>query len=167
MNKLPQLLFILFFMLTLTACGEKTPTLKNGQPAPAFSLMDLQGKKVTFPDDFKGKVVAVRFWADWCPFCKTEMKDLEPAYQKLKEKGLVMLAVNVRQDRETAARFIKKLGVSYNVLLDTEGEVAKRYGVLGLPTTFFIDRHGILSSRIIGESTPDDFTAIINELLPQ
>lgn len=164
---LPKLLFILLLLLAVTACGDKTPALKNGQAAPAFSLADLQGSKVTFPDDFRGKVVAIRFWADWCPFCKTEMKDLEPAYRKLKEKGLVMLAVNVRQDRDTAAQFIKKLGVSYDVLLDTEGEVAKRYGVLGLPTTFFVDRHGILSSRIIGESTPDDFTAIISELLPQ
>jgi len=152
--------------LLLSACGEKAATLHNGEPAPAFALPDLQGNTLTFPDDLQGPVTVIRFWADWCPFCKTEMKALEPAYQALKAKGVRILAINVRQDRATAASFIDKLGISYEVLLDEEGEVARRYGVLGLPSTFFVDGKGLLRTRIIGESTPEDFTSVVNELLP-
>ena len=77
----------------------------------------------------------------------------------------MILAVNVRQTPEAAERFISKLNISYDTLLDREGEVARKYGVMGLPTTFFITREGVLKSRILGESTPDAFEKIILELL--
>jgi peroxiredoxin len=120
---------------------------------------------LNFPDDLKNKVVAIRFWADWCPFCKTEMRDIEPVYQKYKDQGLVILAINVRQDQDTVQEFIQNLNVSYDVLLDESGEVARAYGVSGLPITFFIGRNGTLQTRIVGESTPQTFETIIQGLL--
>ncbi|MES9929476.1 MAG: TlpA disulfide reductase family protein, partial [Candidatus Thiodiazotropha sp. 6PDIVS] len=86
-------------------------------------------------------------------------------YRKLKDKGLVMLALNVRQDRETAAAFINKLAITYEVLLDEQGETARNYGVIGLPTTFILDRKGRLHTRIIGESTAELFEMVVSELL--
>ncbi|MES9978208.1 MAG: TlpA disulfide reductase family protein, partial [Candidatus Thiodiazotropha sp. 6PLUC5] len=90
---------------------------------------------------------------------------IEPVYRKLKDKGLVILALNVRQDRETAAAFIDKLAISYGVLLDDEGATARNYGVIGLPTTFFLDRKGRLHTRIIGESSAELFEQLVSELL--
>jgi len=162
-NRLFPLLICL--LLLLSACADETTQLSNGQPAPGFSLARLDGGSVRFPEDLAGKVVAIRFWADWCPFCEGEMKALEPVYRRYEKQGLVILAVNVRQDRETARRFIEKLGISYDTLLDEEGEVARTYGVMGLPTTFFVDRKGVLHSRILGESTPEVFEKIIQEIL--
>lgn len=107
----------------------------------------------------------VRFWADWCPFCESEMKQIEPVYQANKEKGLEILAVNVRQTQPTAKAFMDKLNVSYPGLLDEDGEVARQYGVLGLPTTFVVDRKGILQTRIIGESTAEVLESVVQELL--
>jgi peroxiredoxin len=78
---------------------------------------------------------------------------------------LVILALNVRQDRDTAAAFIEKLNISYPALLDKEGEVARAYGVIGLPTTFAIDREGRLHTRIIGESSAELFARIVDELI--
>ena len=78
---------------------------------------------------------------------------------------VVILAINVRQDRDTAQKFISKLNISYDTLLDVEGEVARLYGVMGLPTTFFVERDGRLRSRILGESTPEVFEQIIKEML--
>jgi peroxiredoxin len=118
-----------------------------------------------FPQELKGNVIAIRFWADWCPFCKTEMRDIEPVYQKYKDQGLVILAINVRQDQSTVQAFIKDLGISYGVLLDETGEVARAYGVSGLPISFFIGRDGTLQTRILGESTPEVFETIVQELL--
>jgi peroxiredoxin len=93
------------------------------------------------------------------------MTALEPLYQRLKAQGFRILAVNVRQDAETAGAFVRRLGVSYETLLDGEGEVARAYGVQGLPTTFFVDGQGILRARILGESTPEVTERIVGELM--
>jgi peroxiredoxin len=93
------------------------------------------------------------------------MREIEPVYQALREQGLRVLAVNVRQDRETAARFIAGLGVSYQVLLDAEGGLARQYGVTGLPTTSFIDREGRLVTRILGETAPGLFERLVRGML--
>ncbi len=148
---------LLVSLALLAGCGDAQQHMKNGDPAPGFQLEKLVGGQARFPDQYRGQVVALRFWADWCPFCEGEMRQLEPVYQKYKREGLIILAVNVRQDRETAAAFVEKLNISYDTLLDVEGEVARRYGVNGLPTTFIIDGEGVLRSRILGESTPETF----------
>ena len=161
------LIFLPLFIsaMLMTACSDEAAQLVNGQPAPEFQLQQLEGGDSNFPADHRNKVVALRFWADWCPFCESEMRALEPVYQQYRDQGLVILAVNVRQDRDTAQKFIGKLDISYDVLLDTEGEVARAYGVMGLPTTFFIDGRGVLHTRILGESTPEVFEQILQELL--
>jgi cytochrome c biogenesis protein CcmG, thiol:disulfide interchange protein DsbE len=157
--------FFVLILICLGGCQSKTAALVQGKKTPLFQLKSLDGDLQQFPDMFAGKVVVIRFWADWCPFCKSEMKSIEPIYQKYRSKGLVMLALNVRQDRKTAAAFINKLGISYDVLLDEEGEIARNYGVIGLPTTFIIDRQGLLHTRIIGESSAELFEQIVAELL--
>lgn len=151
--------------LVLAGCGEKAASLVTGRPTPAFVLERLDRQKTDFPSQFAGKVVALRFWADWCPFCKSEMQAIEPVYQRLHSQGLEILAINVRQDRDTARAFLEQLDISYPALLDPQGDVARAYGVIGLPTTFVIDREGRLHTRIIGESTPELFERVVRELL--
>lgn len=149
----------------LAACDTERHQPANGEPAPAFSLMHLNGTAVHVPSDLRGQVTAIRFWADWCPYCKDEMKDIEPVYRKYRKRGLRVLAVNVMQPAETARAFVDKLGVSYEVLLDINGDVTRRYGVLGLPTTFFIDQDGVIRAKIHGESTAEVFERTVTELL--
>jgi peroxiredoxin len=112
-----------------------------------------------------GKVVVVRFWADWCRFCEKEMTEIEQVYKELSGRGLRVLAVNVGQDRETAQRFVERLELSYTTLLDPESETARNYGVIGLPTTFFIDRQGRIHSKILGESDASIFRQAVEPLL--
>ncbi|MFA7097053.1 MAG: TlpA disulfide reductase family protein [Gammaproteobacteria bacterium] len=151
--------------LVLMACDGGQGRLASGMPAPAFELSHLSGTTVQFPGDYRGKVVAIRFWADWCPYCKDEMQDIEPVYRKYRDAGLLVLAINVMQPAETAQAFMQKLDVSYDVLLDRQGDVARNYGVLGLPTTYFIDREGTVRAKIHGESTAEVFERIVKELL--
>jgi len=148
----------------LGACDGETPRLAKGEPTPGFQLPRLSGGSLAFPADLEGRIVAIRFWADWCPFCESEMRSIEPIYLAYKDRGLSILAVNVRQDRVTAAAFVAPLGISYEVLLDEDGAVARAYGVSGLPTTFLVDRQGSLSRRILGESTPDVFERVVKGL---
>lgn len=156
---------LLVSLLLSIGCSEEKSRLVNGQPAPAFTLERLEKGSLGFPRNLNGKVTAIRFWADWCPFCESEMQAMEPVYQIYRDQGLVILAINVRQDRKTAQDFVSKLDISYEVLLDTDGAVARKYGVIGLPTTFMIDRNGNLYNRILGESTPEVFEKIVRELL--
>ena len=155
----------LVVLLLASGCGEPTPQLHTGQPPPAFRLLRLGQDELAFPAQTAGQIVAIRFWADWCPFCESEMTQLEPLYRKYRGQGLRILAVNVRQDPDTAQRFVGKLGISYETLLDSDGRVARTYGVLGLPTTFFVDRAGRLRAKVIGESTPEVFERIVREML--
>lgn len=155
---------ILLFAL-LAGCEPELPALKVGVPAPAFALDRLDGVNARFPDQYRGRVVAIRFWADWCPSCRPEMTGLEPVYRQYRDRGLVILAVNVLQPPETVRPFVAQLGVSYDVLLDRQGEVTRRYQVMALPVTYLIDRQGIIRARFIGESTPEVFTKEISGLL--
>ena len=79
--------------------------------------------------------------------------------------GLAILAINVLQPPETVAPFVQQLGVSYDVLLDRQGEVTRRYQVMSLPVTFIVDRQGVIRARIVGESTPQVFERAIASLL--
>ena len=164
-KRIKSLFAILIGFSLLLGCSESTNQLQKGKPTPGFSLQKLEGGEVKLPDELKGKVISVRFWADWCPFCKSEMNAIEPVYKKYNKEGLEILAINVRQDKATAEAFLADMNISYDVLLDQEGEVARNYGVAGLPTTFFLDRSGNLYTRILGESTPEVFESIVKELM--
>jgi peroxiredoxin len=165
MMRLFQVFPGLMLGLLLAACDTGLPALQNGDPAPAFTLERLDGSPLRFPEQYRGRVVALRFWADWCPYCYGEMKALEPVYRRRHPDGLIILAVNVMQPPETVQRFVAELNLSYDIALDRQGEAMRRYQVMGLPVTLIIDRQGIIRSRIIGESTPEAFEQAITGLL--
>lgn len=152
-------------VFVLAGCDGGQKQIATGAPAPAFALTQLGGSAVRFPDDCRGQVIVIRFWADWCPYCRDEMTAIEPIYQKYRGKGFRVLAINVRQSAGVAEAFIRKLNISYEVLLDSEGEVARNFGVAGLPTTFFIGRDGTVKTRILGEATADVFERVVADLL--
>ncbi|MEG3638017.1 TlpA family protein disulfide reductase [Magnetococcus sp. PR-3] len=150
--------------LLLVGCDTQAP-LKNGDLAPPFTLQNLENEPLYFPSDLKGQSVVLRFWADWCPYCRTEMQQIDTMRQDLTQKGLSILAINVGQDQQTAATFLQDIGVGLGSLLDTEGEVATQYRVLGLPTTFFIGRDGRIRSKIVGEANKTTFLRMTNAVL--
>ena len=146
-------------------CSDQKVILRPGQTAPAFVLSDINGKTLRLPEDLKGKVVVVRFWADWCKSCAEEMPGIEKVYNKYKDKGLVILAVNIGQERDAVVKFGNGIKISYPVLLDPDTVVTKQYGVIGLPTTFIIDRNGIIRQKILGEAGQTAFEEIVLEQL--
>jgi cytochrome c biogenesis protein CcmG/thiol:disulfide interchange protein DsbE len=140
----------LLLLLAGAGCHSGKTILERGAAAPAFSLESLTHGEVTFP--LPDRVTVIRFWAAWCPYCPGEMKGMEPVYRELKDKGLEILAINVAQDKKTVTDFVTKLGISYPVLLDPDGSVSRRYGVVGLPTTIFVDAQGRVLGKILGEA---------------
>ena len=120
-----------------------------GSPAPEIVLKDLQGRDVKL-SDLRGKVVLVNFWATWCKPCKEEMPAMQASYDKLRDKGFVVLAVNELEDTARVAEHIRTHGHTFEVVMDHNNQVANVYGVVGLPASFLIDPQGIVRERIAG-----------------
>jgi peroxiredoxin len=118
--------------------------------APDFTLMNLEGRPVRLRE-LRGKLVLVNFWATWCAPCLHEMPSMERLYQTFKQTEFVLLAVSMdRQGAEVAQPFAANLKLTLPILLDPASEVARQYGVRGLPTTYLIDPDGLLIGAVIG-----------------
>jgi peroxiredoxin len=138
---------LILFCGLLTGMGSKPPQV--GGPAPSFEAKTLEGKMVSL-SDYRGKVVLLTFWATWCEPCKKEMPEIQGAYEKHQEEGLVVLAVNFGENLDTASDFTHHGKLTFPVLLDRRVNIAERYGVISLPVTFFIDQDGIIRERVVG-----------------
>ena len=134
-----------------TTGGAPPPSPREGFSAPDFTLDLLSGGQVTL-SELRGSVVIVNLWAAWCPPCRAEMPAIEKVYAAFSDRGLVVLGVNTTfQDRETdAAAFVVEQGLTFPIPLDRTGAVSRRYQLRGLPSTFFVDRQGIIRSVVVG-----------------
>jgi thiol-disulfide isomerase/thioredoxin len=117
--------------------------------APDFTLESLSGKRVSLKD-FRGKVVFLNFWATWCVPCRDEMPAMETLHREFKDRGLAIVAVNFREDKKAVRRFFDELGLSFESLMDIDGEVGERYGAFSLPLTYLIDRQGRFVGKAVG-----------------
>ena len=127
-----------------------------GRPAPEFRLKDLHGAEVAL-GDFKGKVVLLDFWATWCGPCRQEMPEFQRIHRELAAKDVVVLALDVDEPLETVAGYMDKEKFTFPVLLANGSSVMDRYSVHGYPTTFAIDKNGLVADVIVGggsESAP-------------
>jgi len=147
----------LSLLLPVAAIGQQQEVLRNLRlapvdhpgPAPRFFSMTPEGKKMGI-DDLKGKLVVLNFWATWCPPCRLEMPSMEKLYQEFKGEGLEVVAINFMESEKPIKSFLKENGFTFPVLLDKKGEIARKYGVHGLPVTYLIARNGNLLARSMG-----------------
>lgn len=153
------------FLLFLLGCDSSAPPMKMDEPARPFSALSLEGKSIDVPKDSLGQVTVIRFWADWCVYCKPELLDIETVWQDDRPKGLLVLAVNAGQKKDSVAGFVASLQLTYPVLLDEESKIARQYGVTGLPATFILDRQGRLRAKILGAMDKQAFRKAVEDLL--
>jgi thiol-disulfide isomerase/thioredoxin len=115
-----------------------------GQPAPQFTLPTLQQGQATALSQFAGKVVYLDFWASWCAPCRTSFPLLNQLHQKLKAQGFEVVAVNLDEDKTKAEAFLKEIPVGFTVLHDAKGEWADKFVVESMPTSFILDKQGVV-----------------------
>jgi len=133
---------------TITAPAPPVGT-QVGNLAPDFALQDLDGKTVTL-SELRGSPIALNFWATWCGWCMVEMPFLEEVYEEWSEKGLMMLAIDVGESSAQVQSFVESNNIALPVLLDTDGATAGEYAIRGYPTTYFLDKNGVIQDFKIG-----------------
>jgi len=136
------------------ASGDLFTTLQMERFTPPrrakpFALPTLEGKTVRLAD-FRGKVVFLNFWATWCPACREEMPSMERLHREFKDRGLVVLAVDLEESGDAVAKFMKEFGLTFPALLDRDGRVRDSYAVRFIPTTYLVGKDGELLGRVIG-----------------
>ncbi|MEJ2110221.1 MAG: TlpA disulfide reductase family protein [Acidobacteriota bacterium] len=175
-------LFIAIILLPLSMQCYRPPAedagpVEIGQPAPQFTLRDLDGKTVSL-DQYKGKIVILDFWATWCGPCRMSMPMLDAIQDQYKGK-LVLLAVNVNEPKDIVRDYVVNGNLGSRVLLDEDGSIGGLYGVIGIPTQVVIDQNGTVQfiesgfdpgleagpGREARPGTEDRIRAEINKLL--
>ncbi|RMH05365.1 MAG: TlpA family protein disulfide reductase [Nitrospirae bacterium] len=141
------ILSFLWLLVFTLGMGARVPIV--GTPAPDFQLTDLSGERHQL-SQYRGQIVLINFWATWCKPCTKEMPAMQAAYERLKDRGLVVLAINELEDVEKVRAHIAEYGYTFPVLLDPNNTVANLFGVYGLPVTVFVDRQGVIREYIKG-----------------
>jgi peroxiredoxin len=143
-----------WILLTAALFGSETAPIRAPQKgfyAPDFSLADADGNRVTL-SELRGQAVLINVWASWCPPCRAEMPAMQRAYTDYAEAGFVILAINqTSQDSRVAAlEFAAEHSLTFPILFDDTGEASQRYATSALPTSFFVDRAGVIQEVVIG-----------------
>lgn len=136
---------VLFSLILLSGCYGGTRPVRIGKPAPDFVVQDSE-RRVTL-SQFKGQVVVLNFWASWCPPCVAETPSLVRMHQKLKDKGVVVVAISADEDEGAYHRFINKYGMDFVTVRDPSTKIQRLYGTIQLPETYIIDRDGVLRRK--------------------
>jgi cytochrome c biogenesis protein CcmG/thiol:disulfide interchange protein DsbE len=139
----------------------------QGHPAPDFTLAVLSahaGSTLRLAS-LKGRPVVLNFWASWCDPCKQEAPLLEATWQRMQGQGMILLGVNFEDTQHAALGFVQHYGITYPNVVDAKGDVAIDYGVTGVPETFFVDRHGVIVHKVIGELSEQTLQRNLQELV--
>ncbi|WP_435167577.1 TlpA family protein disulfide reductase [Paenibacillus glycanilyticus] len=147
------------------ALAAETKTEAAKEPADDFTLKDLDGKEVTL-SGLKGKPVYINFWATWCKWCDKEMPALEKVYQDYKDKGLVVLSVDVGEEHGEVAKYIAEKQYHFPVVLDSDKSVTYAYGIKSIPVSILVNESGDVVFRRVGHMTEEEMRAAIDPLFP-
>jgi cytochrome c biogenesis protein CcmG, thiol:disulfide interchange protein DsbE len=135
-------------------------------PAPDLALRQLDGTSLAL-HDLRGQVVLINIWATWCPPCRAEMPAIQQAYASYRDRGLVVLAINQREDATTITPFLEQHGLTFPTLLDHDGQASATYQASALPSSFFVDRRGVIRAVYHGPMPPRVINGIVEQLLQE
>jgi peroxiredoxin len=132
-----------FFVTLSLALAGSAAALSVGARAPEIGRPDLNGRTIQM-SGLRGKVVIVDFWASWCEPCREEMPVLDRLYRDLRERGLVVVGVSVDRTIGNVNGFLRRTPVSFPIVHDANHEIANRYAPPRMPSSYIIDRRGVV-----------------------
>lgn len=159
---------LLILALVLISLGSAAACTKSEKTslAPEFTLQNVDGSTVNLVD-FQGRPVMLTFWRINCPACQFQMPFTQALYDKWASDSLVVLTINVGDRASDVEDYVNSRGISYPVLLDTQNKVAQDYGIIGVPTTYFIDGDGLFKAYQIGAFENENaMESAINSVFP-
>ena len=174
MNKILKLILLIMLISgsLVTGCSSdstpSTPTegTQVGDLAPDFQYQDADGQSASF-SDFRGKSVLINFWATWCSPCVYEMPYIQQVYNEWSGNGLVVVAINVGDSPSQVGEFMQSQGLSLPVLLDRGRSIAQKYNIQYFPSTFFIDKDGIIQEVKVGAfSSAAEIESRLSKIIP-
>jgi peroxiredoxin len=124
--------------------GTQASAAGVGQKAPEFTAPALDGAKSVSLGAYRGKVVYLDFWASWCPPCLTSLPELEELRKQFPSDQFQILAVNVDPDPDKARKFLERTKIGYPSATDPKGRIPQSFGIETMPTSFLIDRRGVI-----------------------
>jgi len=138
--------------------------LRPGDKPPSFRLADLAGEAHTL-EEYAGNPLILNFWGTFCPPCREEMPALQQQYEAWKDKGLRVVGINLSEDRHRVENFIRRIGVGFPILLDSNRRTERAFGLREYPTTYFIDANGIIRQIVSGPLTIEEIDGRVKSLL--
>ncbi|MFX3624732.1 MAG: thiol-disulfide oxidoreductase ResA [Ectobacillus sp.] len=172
--KKSRLMFRLAILLVLTGALAFTlyqnffadkEKVQIGKKAPNFLVTDMNGEQLSL-EQLKGKGVFLNFWGTWCKPCEEEMPYMNELYDTYKKKGVEIVALNADETEIAVKKFIEQYGLKFPVAIDKGQEILNTYGVGPLPTTFLIDKDGIVVKQITGTQTKEQIEGYLKEIMP-
>jgi cytochrome c biogenesis protein CcmG/thiol:disulfide interchange protein DsbE len=156
--------FILAALLGLSACYSGTRPPRIGRNAPDFSVQD-SDRKVAL-SQLRGQIVVLNFWATWCPPCVEEVPSLVQMQQRMKSKGVTVLAVSVDVDPNSYHQFVRDHTANLLTVRDPDQKTPSLYGTFKFPESYIIDRNGVMRRKFIGavDWTEPEITDFLSKL---
>lgn len=156
---------LLVLLLVFVSSPFNTYAINVGDTAPDFSVSTLDGKKISYYADLKGKrPVYLIFWATWCPVCKKELPTVNELQKKLGDRiEFIGINVGINEMEEDVKRYIKKNSLDFEMVFDKDRKVSRSFGVMGTPTQLIIDRSGVVRYR--SSDIPEDLEGHMKDLI--
>ena len=142
------------------------PPVEVNQPAPELTLFDLDGNEVSLTD-FQGEVILVNNWATWCPPCREEMPEFKAYYDKYKDQGFQVIAIEAGEPEAEVRNFVEQAGLDFVILLDPENKSLITFQHNSLPNSFVIDRKGNLRLAWLGAINGPTLEKYVTPLLKE
>lgn len=157
-------LWTAYLLLWPDTVAGATASVPVGAPAPDFALKtwDNQSYKLA---DLRGKAVLINFFTTWCPSCRAEAPILQTAFQEYESRGFVVLAINLDESNVTVRSFQERLGLTFPIVIDKAERVARSYGIIPLPTSYLLDRNGVVRGSWAGAISKEQLESMLATVL--
>ncbi|MGQ9514258.1 MAG: peroxiredoxin family protein [Thermoproteota archaeon] len=163
-NKVLLILIFIEIEILSGSMGKPIALVDRGEEAPDFTLMSIYNETITL-SKYRERIVLLDFWTTWCGPCQEEVKELSQLYSKYRDDGLIIISINILEDIQSVRTFAESNGMDWIVVLDKDGNVAMRYGVVLIPSLVLVHKNGTIAYVDVGFVDSDKLSLEVDKAL--